>query len=100
MKKRIFSMILALVMTMGLGAAAFAATEEPEPTPEPEYRLVSVKVRSSDGQSDRDFIFSYDNGGWLPSAYEALDPYYTGPSNGSPVTLASPEEPSVPGHTP
>ena len=55
MKKRIISLALAMVLTLALAAPAFA---EEESAPAPEYRLASV-----DGET-----FTYDQGGWLPTA--------------------------------
>lgn len=69
MKKCILVVALVLMMALGMCAPTLAAAE-PEPTPEPEYRLARAMRRSANGQSDLELVFSYDNGGWLPSAYE------------------------------
>ena len=76
MKKRIFSMLLALCLALSLGTAALAA-EEPEPTPEPEYRLVKVVSQGTE------YTFTYGQGGYLPT--EIL-------RNGAPYVTAAYDE--------
>lgn len=65
MKKRIFSIVLALGMCLSLAVPALAREEEPE------YRLTKVTVNSEEGVTDTTFV--YDNGGWLPTQVQMGD---------------------------
>lgn len=68
MKKRIFSLALALVMTLALAAPVFAEGEE---APAPEYRLAGMT--KTDGTDTFSNTFVYDQGGWLPTAQYSYD---------------------------
>ncbi len=67
------------VLLMPLSAAAAEpaeesgeeAPEEPAPTPAPECRLTGVSLRYADEMwAQYDYAFSYDEGGYLPSAFQ------------------------------
>lgn len=71
MSRRFFSITLALCVILTLAAPAFAA-DEPEPTPAPEYRLASITA-ASESYFTGQILFTYDNGGWLPTRIEPDD---------------------------
>lgn len=63
MKKRIFSLVLALSLLLAPAVPVLAAVE-PEPSPEPEYRLVGVTATYGGSTS---YTFVYGQGGYLPT---------------------------------
>lgn len=71
MIRRFLGVILALGVLMTLAAPAFAAAET-EPAPAPEYRLTSVTYTSAAYMTGEpvQIQFSYDGGGWLPTAID------------------------------